>query len=572
MAVHFVRIVLLLCVVLGVSADRAALGTAGPTRSDDIDWPTYGQSYDNQRHAGTGQITPSNAAHMRPVWRFVLGPHQRVESNPVIVGRTLYITTGVGNTVFAIDAVTGKEKWQYRPTLGFVSPCCGALNRGVAVAGGRVFLATLDAQLIALDAQNGKRLWSTQIDNPRSGFSETMAPLTWNGMVFIGSSGSDYGIRGSLTAYRASDGKRIWRWYAVSPGWEGGWVRSVHGLSLHRNISEEQRTAKKFANSWQHGGGAIWMTPALDPQRGVLYATTSNPSPVFNGAVRPGDNLYTESIVAIDAQNGKLLWYYQQTPHDIWELEPASPPVLFDTIDMKGHRIEAVGEAGKTRWFYVLDRSNGRLIRLSQPWSDNADVYNLPNVHSGEKMQLPLRGTIGPIAYDPSRHFALVTSIDRPASLGNWSDELTAVNTNTGRIVWKRQLGSTHSGIHGDAIIGGALSTDDLVFVSDPFGYFYGLDASTGKVLWEYRLGLQQEIDVNAPAMVHLVHVIVDWLRPLKRRLWNQDPPSEASADVASNPVAFQTAGREYIAIGFDQHPDSNTGGATLWAFALSDR
>lgn len=536
-----------------------------------IDWPTYGYDYANTRHAPLDQVNNTNVTHLTPVWRYVLGPHERVESTPIVVGRTLYVTTGIGNKVFALDATTGKEKWHYQPTLGFMSPCCGALNRGAAAAAGRVFFATLDAQLIALDAASGKLLWHTQISDAHKGFSETMAPLAWGGMVFIGSSGADYGIRGSVSAYRASDGKLLWRWYAVSKGWEGPYAESVHGISLHRNIAEEKRNAKKYANAWEHGGGSVWMTPALDARQGVLYISTNNPNPVFNGSVRPGDNLYTDSIVALDARSGKLRWYYQQTPHDIWEYEPASPPVLFDADDAHGRRIPMVAEAGKTRWLYILDRRNGRLVRLSQSWMNNSNVYAPPPPKRDDD-QMPLRGTIGPIAYDPVHHLALVTSIERPPSLQDWSDVLTAVNADTGRIAWKQLLGTKHESVRGDNVLAGALSTADLVFVSDPFGHFSALNATTGAPLWEYPLGADEVADVNAPAIVRLAHRVRDLLVPLKRWLFRQAPPAGVSAGVDGAAIAYQIDGREYIVIGFDALPESATGGATISAFALGNR
>jgi alcohol dehydrogenase (cytochrome c) len=571
MTAAFSRLPRFLSALLIAALSALALRGSSLAANSNVEWPTYGSTYGNTRHVNVDTITSFTLAHLAPVWRFVLGSHERVESTPIVVGRTLYMTTGVGNNVFALDATTGKLKWRYRPALGFMSPCCGALNRGVAVSDGRVFFATLDAQLIALDAQTGKPLWKTQVGDAKAGFSETMAPLAWNGAVFIGSSGSDYGIRGSLSAYRASDGKLLWRWYAVSKGWEGSYTQTVHGMSLHRNVTAEKHDAMKYANAWMHGGGAIWMTPALDERRGTLFLSTNNPAPVFNGSVRPGDNLYTDSVVALEARTGKMLWYYQQTPHDVWEYEPASPPVLFDALDKHGHRIPVVAEAGKTRWLYILDRRNGRLVRLSQSWGGDNHLYDPPAPRS-EESQLPLRGTIGPIAYDPAHHLALVTSIDRPPPNQSWSDVLSAVDVDNGKIVWRRTLGDTHQGIRGDPVLAGALSAGNLIFVSDPFGYFSALDASSGDVLWQYRLGRDEEADIGAPAIVRLAHRVRDFLKPMKRWLFHQDAPTGVTAGVDAAPIAYRIGGREYIAIGFDTQPESATGGATIFAFALSER
>lgn len=549
-----------LCGSLPVNAGRSS-----------VDWPTYGAGYDNDRHSPVRNVRAADVSRFHPVWRFVLGSHERVETTPIVVRGTMYVTTGVGNDVIALDARTGKQKWRYHPILGAMSPCCGALNRGVAVGNNRVFFATLDAQLIALDASAGKPVWHVQIGDAAKGLSETMAPLFWNGMVFIGSSGSDYGIRGSVSAYRASDGTLLWRWYAVSPGWEGTYVRSVHGFSLHRDIEREKRALEKYRNAWQHGGGAVWMTPALDPEHGVLYASTGNPAPVFNGSQRPGDNLYTDSVVAIDANNGRMLWGYQQTPHDVWEYEAASPPILLDAADRSGKRVPAVAEAGKTRWLYVLDRRTGKLLHLSQSWSANADVYQTYALSKASvpKDQLPLRGTIGPIAYSPRERLAYVTEVDRPDP-PSWRDLLVAIDVDTGNIRWKKMLGRMHESIRGDSVLTGALSLGQLVFVTDPEGEFSALDSRTGATLWQYRLGSsKQPPDASQNPLQRFVHAMRDWLLPFKRAVFHQDAPTQALAAVDSSPIAYEIDGRPYVAIGYDSRPERADGAAVVTAFSF---
>lgn len=555
-----------LCISIALTSSALASGA-----SRTVAWATYGAAYDNSRHTTLLGLTHANVAHLRPLWHFVLGPHERVETTPIVVGSTMYATTGVGDNVIAIDAKTGKQKWRYRPALGAMSPCCGALNRGVAVGEGRVYLATLDAQLIALDARTGARQWHVQIGDGAKGLSETMAPLYWNGTVFIGSSGSDYGIRGSVSAYRASDGTFLWRWYSVAPGWEGAYAASANGISLHRNIVAEKRANETYRDAWQRGGGAVWMTPALDPRDGTLYVSTGNPSPVFDGSVRPGDNLYTDSIVAIDARTGKMRWYYQQTPHDIWEYEAASPPVLVEAANARGERIPAVIEAGKTRWLYVLDRRTGKLLRVSQAWSANADVYQ-PYARALEnpKGRLPLRGTIGPIAYSPDARLAYVTEVDRPNTV-SWRDMLLGINVDSGRIQWKKMIGPQHDTYRGDPVLAGALSVNDVVFASDPQGELSALDARNGAVLWQHQLGSTVAPDAQRNVLQQLAHRIRDWLLPFKRALFHQDPPSQAIAGVDSSPIAYQIDGHPYVAIGYDSQPERATGGAVITAFSLSD-
>lgn len=543
---------LVLLTTLSVSA--ASLGAAGTSHRD---WPTYGFAYDNTRHSGIDRINRSNVARLRPVWRLRLGPHERVETTPIVVGSTMYVTTGLGNNVLALDAATGRPKWRYSPSTGAMSPCCGAINRGVAYANGRVFVATLDAHLIALDSSNGKPLWNVRVGNPAQGFSETMAPLIWKGTIFIGSSGSDFGIRGSLSAYRASDGKLLWRWYAVSPGWEGDYRSSVNGMSLHRNVALEKRSAAKYRNAWMHGGGAVWVTPAVDEKTAILYASTANPAPVFNGLVRPGDNLYTNSIVALNARTGRLLWHYQELPHDIWEYEAASPPVLFDVLDSRGRRVPAVGEASNTGWFYILDRRDGRVLRLSNPLVSNKQLFHIP-----PREPRDIRGIISPVSYDPARHLVFATAADRSGV-----QSIAAVNVDSGTIVWRKPLSDPHGGVFG-GMMPGSVSTPDLLFVSSLEGRFTALDPQTGAERWQYQLG-SEEADAGSSALQNFAHRLHDWFLPIKRWLLRQKAPTNAQATVNDSPIVYEIDGREYVAMAYDAHPERAAGGAELTVFSV---
>jgi glucose dehydrogenase len=533
-----------------------------------VNWSTYGFTYENTRHVPVLQINRSNVARLSPVWRFDLGPHEHVETTPIVVGKTMYLTEGVGNNVVALDATTGKQKWRYRPSTGFMSACCGAINRGIATDGRRVFEATLDAHLIALDAQTGKHLWTAQIGSPAQGLSETAAPLAWNGLVFIGSSGSDFGVRGSLSAYSAANGKLLWRWYSVSRGWEGSYATGAQGMSLHRDVAREKKDAAKYGHAWQRGGGAVWMTPALDTRSGTLFFTTSNPYPVFSAAQRPGDNLYTECIVALDARTGKMRWYYQQTPHDVWEYESSSPPVLFDAADAHGRSTPAVGEAGKNRWFYVLRRDNGKPLRITA-YAPNHGLYDAP---ASDRDLLPFRGNLDPVSYDAQRHLAFVTAIDQrnaETPRAAWRDFIAAVDVNTGRIAWTRTLNDWRPGTFGDHMVPGSVSTDRLLFVPEPEGGLFALDSADGTVLWHRQLGDGADFDRSAGVLQRVAHRIHDWLEPVKRALLHQDPAPNAAASVSGNPIIYQVAGRAYVAVGFDAAPDSAAGGAEIYAFAL---
>jgi alcohol dehydrogenase (cytochrome c) len=541
-------------------------------------WATYGYDYANTRHVTLSQIDEGNVATLKPAWRFLTNTHGRLETSPIVVGDTMYITTAIENGVVALDAATGAPRWRYAPTLGFSDTCCGLVNRGVAVEANRVFYATLDARLIALDARTGHELWETTIGDSHAGLSETMAPLAWHGMVFIGSSGGELGIRGSISAYRTTDGKLLWRWWTVSPGWEGTYVTSVHGVTLHRDIAREKRDAHKFRDAWRHGGGPIWMTPAIDERRSTLYVSTGNAAPVYRPDLRPGDNLYTDSIVALDVFSGKMRWFFQETPHDPADHDAASPPVLLDAIDGSGHRVAAVGEAGKTGWFYLVNRDTGKLIRVSQNFVPQDDVYaNVPPT-GGVVRPGTLGGAIAPVSADPARRLVFIEALDLPQQINPTIGSLTpfnyqagtvgqselgdnfvcAVNVDKGAVVWQRQLTSGHNWM-----AGGTLSVGDLVFVPDPNGALYALAARDGAILWHYQVGANEGDVISTFA--DRLH---DLAGSIRRWLTRQTEP--ASAHLNAPPIRYELGGREYIAVAADVAPGKRGGGDAVIVFALS--
>jgi alcohol dehydrogenase (cytochrome c) len=544
--------------VAAVLAMSAALATvselalgAGASDAAPTEWPTYGHDLGNTRYVEFNQINAQNVASLVPRWQYQTGVVGSFEASPIVIGDTMYITTGGNDTVIALDARSGQTKWKFKPKLGFATFCCGPDNRGVAVDGGKVFLATLDGLLYALDARTGSVAWQTTIGDPKDGFSETMAPLTWNGMVFIGSSGGEYGIRGSVTAYAQADGKQVWRWWVTNPGWEGSYTADVHGVSLHRDIAQEKADAPKYADSWKHGGGPVWMTPALDSERGVLYVTTGNPSPQLQDSHRPGDNLYTDSIVALDAKTGEMKWYYQETPHDIWDYDAVSPAVLLDTTDASGKRVPAVAQAGKTCWVYEVNRDDGALIRVSAPFCPQKNMYQ----HPAPEGSLMEPGALGgnnwsPASYNPHLHYLFTAALvqprfDKPLPYVEWKEGgarwagsrqvvppdvpsyglFSAVNVDTGEIVWQHRTTQP--------LMGGSVSVGDLVFVGEGDGHFDAFDAKTGKLLWQYQTG----------------------------------------AGISAAPVAYEIDGREYVAVAsggnllLDTQP-----GDTLLVFGLPNQ
>lgn len=556
-------------------------------RQPDLWWPSYGGTYANTRHADLAQIGPKNVAALRLAWKFDTGVYGSFETSPVVVDGVMYFTTGPDNGAYALDAATGEVKWHYVPKLGR-APYTFNVNRGVAVDGGSVFFTTLDDRLIALDAQTGRPRWDSRVGDPETGMREDAAPLAWGGLVFVGSAGDEMGVRGSYSAFRQSDGKLAWRWYAVSPGWEGTFRTTAQGYSLHRDIARERAALGQYRDAWKNGGGAIWMTPALSPQDSTIYLSTGNPAPAFAADRRPGDNLYTDCIVALDARTGKMKWYYQETPHDVWDYDASSPPALVDALDASGRQVAAVAEAGKTGWLYIVDRKTGKLLHVSAPFVPQPHVYHQLSA-KGEPIQPgDLGGAIGPIAYDPSTHAAFVAGDVQPETgttlpLATWqpgmSDQwtggnmtevpsvhgagtLTAIDTDTGRVRWSSPVPNL--------VFGGPLSTNGLVFLGEQeAGTFKAYDAATGSVLWQVTPGdaVLSHFDLHDRAQQFISSVDVGIKRLVHRVRHEADYSFE---DIHAPPIAYRIKGREYIVIASNvyQRP-TRPGGNTIFAFAL---
>jgi len=376
------------------------------------DWPSYGKNYGGQRFANATQINTSNVKQLTRAWKFNSGIMASFQATPIVVDGVMYVALPF-NHVVALNAVTGQEIWRYQHNRrkGWAM-CCGPANRGVAVSGGKVFIGTVDARLVALDAATGKKLWDIDVveagvttegqdslnkDDPNSvrkvtggtGIGIAMAPVVYKGKVIVGITGVGYGLHidnpredaplgavigvtgrygrpGFLAAFDINDGKRVWQFDTIpGKGWEGNFAEAVDGeIKLNRDIASEKASLDKFPDAARFGGGSAWSTPAIDTATDTLYFGTGNPSPQMNDISRPGDNLYTVSLVALDVNTGERKWHYQQVPHDLWGYDLASPPVLFDYMQ-DGKRIAAVGQASKTGWFYIHDRATGKLLRKS---------------------------------------------------------------------------------------------------------------------------------------------------------------------------------------------------------------
>lgn len=484
-------------------------------QGDAKNWLLNGHDYTNQRYSALDGITPENVAHLVPRYVVHTGVKGPIEASPIVADGMMFLTSAYSH-VIAVDLNTGKIRWRYDPQLNPFVICCGPMNRGVAVVNGKVFLARLDDKLVALDEQNGHEIWVKTLDDWRQGYSQTMAPTVVGNAVFVGSAGNEYGVRGYVAAFDQNTGHELWRWWVVGPGWEGSWrTTTPDGIPLHRNIAREKTLLTKYREAWRTGGGAPWSTPAIDPQLHLMFLGTGNPAPQLNGDMRPGDNLYTESIVALDYRTGKLVWYYQYLPHDVWDYDAISPVVLFD-LKQNGQTIPALSQAGKTGWVYILDRRNGHLIRRSQAFVPQQNMFAEPTA----KGVIVAPGTSGgsewsPTAYSPQTGYIYVLGIHRPqrftahfverkppqAWRGSAHPDLTsgprwgtftAIDTRTGKVAWQAKTP--------EPMVGGAVATGGgLVFTGEGNGAIDAFDARTGKRLWSYKANA----GANAPPVVY---------------------------------------------------------------------
>ena len=484
-------------------------------RADGKNWAIYGHDYTNQRYSPLAQITSANVGSLRMSWMYQTGISRlgSFENSPTVVDGVMYVTTPY-NTAIAINTRTGQQIWRYEHKPSITAPiyCCGPNNRGVAISGGTVYMGTLDA----LDSKTGAVKWDVEVADPEAGYSLTIAPLIVDNEVIVGTSGAEYGIRGFVRAYNKDDGKPMWTFYTLpDKGWEGNFAEKTgEGEDLKRNITAEKAAMAQYGDAWKRGGGSVWMTPAYDATSHNIFFSVGNPSPDLDGTVRPGDNLYTESIVAIDARTGEYKWHYQEVPHDVWDFDATSPPVI---VKLKNGKT-AVAEAGKTAFVYVLDAETGKLIRKSDEFNKHENYFVQPTA-DGARM---LPGANGgsewsPPAVNPTLGYMYVLGLEQPMNyithsaplekgklwLGSafkavpgekQSGTFTAIDLNTGKRAWQVKTDQP--------MIGGALATaGNLVFTGEGNGHFNAYDARTGKTLWTFNGGA----GCNAPPVSYSV-------------------------------------------------------------------
>jgi alcohol dehydrogenase (cytochrome c) len=476
-------------------------------------------NYDQTRYFPGKQIDTSNVGKMHPAWIFQTEVKESLETTPIVVNGVMYVTTSF-NHVYALNAKTGEQYWHYKHKMGPITTyCCGPNNRGVAVNGDKVFMGTLDAKLVALDAKTGSLVWETQIADPELGYSETMAPTAVNGKILIGTNGGEYGIRGFVRAYDAETGKQVWNFDTIPEKSVGVWAtHDATGRDMHRDIAAEKAAFEKNGDPYKTLGGGVWQNPAVDLKTNRIFFVVGNPSPDLDGSLRPGDNLYTDSLVAVDLETGKYVCHFQYIAHDVWDLDAVSPPILVDVKGKDGKTVPGVIHGGKTGHVYVHNRDDCSLIRFSDAMVAQENMWVLPT-KEGARMLPGANGGVewSPMAVNPELALAYAVNLHQPMTyhvesspypdgklwLGGafkvipteeQAGNITAVDYNTGKIKWQVKTPQP--------MMGGAFTTaGGLMFTGEANGWFRAYDAASGKVLWSFQAGA----GVNAPASSYSV-------------------------------------------------------------------
>jgi alcohol dehydrogenase (cytochrome c) len=518
----FVSCIALLSIRLHAQVTSQRLAAAA---NEPQNWLTYSGNYSSTRYSPLNQITPANVKNLKLQWVYQSPVAGNWQTTPLVVDGVMYVTQRL-NDVVALDATTGRAFWTYRYTPAAERlVCCGANNRGLAILGNTLFMGTLDAQLIAIDATSGHPIWKTEVGSAKSAYSITLAPLVVKDKVIVGVGGGEYGIRGFIAAYDAATGRELWRFYTIpAPGEPGSetWERCA---PTETSCDSE---------AWKHGGGSIWLTGSYDPRLNLTYWGVGNVGPDYNGVQRPGDNLYTDSVVALDVDTGTLKWHYQFTPHDVYDYDSVQIPVLVD--NWAGSRVNVITWANRNGNFYVLDRETGRFL-LGKPfvkvnWMSEFDERGRPKQTPQPEGQPTYPGNQGgtnwyspsfsqrtglfyvsawedyasiysptPLQYKAEfkegtnfvgagpRNFSAVPGAPglTRGPINIWTEAagrgaVIAIDPATGREKWKFKMT--------DVTDSGILTTgSDLLFAGGREGYFQALDARTGALLWKTNLG-----------------------------------------------------------------------------------
>ena len=462
-------------------------------------WLMYSGTFDSKRYSGLDQVHNRNVHRLELKWAYQLSALDRAETTPLVVDGVMFITEAPSNVV-AVDAATGRPYWRYEHELPEdLRICCGRNNRGVAILGDTLYMSTLDAHLAAVDAKSGNLLWAAEAADYRSGYSKTAAPLIVKDKVVTGVAGGEFGIRGFLDAYNAETGIRDWRTYTI-PGPDNPDNRSWSG------------------DSWRTGGSPTWITGSYDPDLDLVYWGTGNPGPDYNGDVRMGDNLYADSALALDGATGELNWYFQFTPHDVHDWDAIQVPVLAD-LEIDGQSRKVMMWANRNAFFYIIDRETGEFLSgtpfARQTWAEGLDENGRP-IRAPNTLPTPEGTLVAPPAsggtnwqsptYSPRTELFYVMAFDGEAEfyirdedylegarftgggqqrvlpIETFTSAVRAIDPRTGNRRWEyRVQPQTWAGL---------LSTaGDLVFGGTIDGYFYALDAVSGRELWHMSVG-----------------------------------------------------------------------------------
>jgi alcohol dehydrogenase (cytochrome c) len=462
-------------------------------------WLMYSGTLDSQRFSGLDQINTSNVSGLELKWAYQIPQIDRSESVPLVVDGIMFITEAPSNVV-AVDAATGRQYWRYNHEMpDDLRICCGRNNRGVAILGETLYMSTLDAQLVGIDARTGNLLWASQVADYKAGYSKTAAPLIVKDKVVTGIAGGEFGIRGFVDAYNAETGQLDWRTHTI-PGPDNPDVQTWSG------------------ESWRTGGSASWITGSYDVDLDLVYWGTGNPGPDWNGDVRLGDNLYSDSVLALDGAGGDMSWYFQFTPHDVHDWDAIQVPVLAD-IEYEGATRKVMMWANRNAFYYTLDREtgeflvgkpyalqtwaegldeNGRPIRVPDTFPTQEGVVVSPSIGGGTNWWSP--------AFSPETGLFYVNAFDGEQEyfkrdeeyeegerftggggqnvqpIDTYKSAIRAIDPATGDLVWEFP-------IQPRSTAGITTTAGNLLFSGSVDGYFYALDATTGEELWHMSVG-----------------------------------------------------------------------------------
>ena len=462
-------------------------------------WLMYNGTLDSQRFSRLDRIDRANVGDLELKWAHHIPQLDRAETTPLVVDGVMFITESPSNVV-AVDAVTGRPFWRYdHPLPDDLRICCGRNNRGVAILDDLLFMSTLDAHLVAIDARTGDLVWNREVADHRSGYSKTAAPLVVKDRIVTGIAGGEFGIRGFLDAYDARTGEREWRTYTI-PG------------------PDHPDNLTWAGDSWRTGGSPTWITGSYDPELNLVYWGTGNPGPDWNGDVRRGDNLYADSVLALDGDTGEMSWYFQFTPHDVHDWDAIQIPVLAD-IELDGEARKAMLWANRNGFYYTLDRETGEFLLgeafAHQTWAEGLDSNGRP-IRRPDTFPSRTGTLVAPIAggatnwwspaYSPRTGLLYVNAFDGEARFFIRDQEYTEGDTYTGGgtetplpidhyLSAIRAIDPTSGDIRWEFPMtprsrAGVLATaGDLVFSASVDGYFYALDAESGAPLWQISLG-----------------------------------------------------------------------------------